>query len=620
MLRAPHRVASANRTTPLLVALLALPLSAQQLEERARVVLEQEDAIDSLRGPMGELTRSVENLSLPGARARAVFAEEVAVVDLDAPATEGDSVLELDARTTRWRLAPEETRSSGSLALWSGWLERVDYVESGGFYSIRGAFDPDDPGRFRSPSGFRANARLEDGGLAWIQATLDLDWRRSGADEDASWRLEAFRTTSFVVTRIPEPLYAEVTREALSPRDLAAAQRSLRDEFLVDWVRGVRGGETDLDEFMEGVHEALVDGSFRGDWSHLSVVDVDCDGWDDLYVLPDNATALFFRNRGDGTFEEIGASLGLALENVNGALFADLDNDGDDDAVLSHYPDETRILENTGGRFEPGQDGLPSLAISIAAVDYDADGLLDLYLSRYNGLHIGAMAAALERARRNGEELEPSFPGMAAAESRELAARLFEGGEPFVDIPGPPNALLRNVGGCRFERAEGADAAEPYYQSLAAAWSDVDLDGDQDLYVVNEGGPNQLVRNDGDGRFTDVTDDATRDVGFGMGAAFGDYDEDGLPDIYVTNMYSKAGQRIAASMRSEARVVSSARGNSLLRNTGAGFELVAGTVVEAADFGWGATFLDANNDGTLDLYAPAGYVSMPREVASSGDS
>jgi hypothetical protein len=349
-------------------------------------------------------------------------------------------------------------------------------------------------------------------------------------------------------------------------------------------------------------------------------VDVDRDGWDDVYAMPNSAPALFFRNRGDGTFEEIGRSIGLGLEGVNAALFADLDNDSDDDAVLSFYPGETKILENTGGSFTVKQEGLPSLVLALTAVDYDKDGLLDLYLGRYNGLHIGAMAAALERARKSGNDVTPDFPGMTAEESRELANRLFGDGEPFVNIPGPPNVLLHNVGGGRFQPAKDAGPAEPYYQTMAAAWSDIDLDGDMDLYVVNEGGPNQLVRNDGAGRFVDITDDATRDVGFGMGVSLGDYNDDGRQDIYVTNMYSKAGQRIAAEMGSEERVVSSARGNSLLRNTGSGYELLDGAIVEAADFGWGGTFFDPNNDGALDIYAPAGYVTMPREVAAVGDS
>ena len=73
-------------------------------------------------------------------------------------------------------------------------------------------------------------------------------------------------------------------------------------------------------------------------------------------------------------------------------------------------------------------------------------------------------------------------------------------------------------------------------------------------------------------------------------------------------------------MGSEERIGSAARGNSLLRNTGTGYELLAGATVEAADFGWGGTFFDPNNDGRLDLYAPAGYVTMPAEVARPGDS
>ena len=587
---------------------------------RARIVLDQEAAIESLRGPIGELNRSIQNLTLPGERARAVFAEHVAVVDLAGPWGSERTILDIDARDSSWALGEPAVQDAVSLALWTGFLDNVDYFESASFYTIRGSFADDEAAVFHSPSGFKGSARMQDGSLAWVRASLDLDWRRSGTKKRPVWKLETFRTTGFDVMRAPATLYTDVTRDALSARDLARAERSVRDEFLVGWVRGIRAGEIDLDEFMAGLLDSLEDGSFLGDWGHMSVVDVDRDGWDDVYAMPNNAPALFFRNRGDGTFEEVGGSIGLGLEGVNAALFADLDNDSDDDAVLSFYPGETKIFENAGGRFVVKQDGLPDLAIALAAIDYDRDGLLDLYLGRYNGLHIGVMAAALERARRSGEEMKPDFPGMTAEESHQLANRLFGDGEPFVNIPGPPNVLLHNVGDGRFERAKDAGPVEPYFQTLAAAWSDIDLDGDPDLYIVNEGGPNQLVRNDGDGRFVDITDDATRDVGFGMGVSFGDYDDDGRQDIYVTNMYSKAGQRISADMGSEERVVSSARGNSLLRNTGSGYELLAGSIVEAADFGWGGRFFDSNNDGTLDLYAPAGYVTMPSEVAAVGDS
>ena len=593
--------------------------SPKDIGQRAQIVLENEAAIESLRGPIGELTRSIRNLELPGERARAVFAERVNVIDLADPSASGMTIVDIDARELGWQLGKPEVQKSKSLALWTRFLKSVDYFESSGFYSIRGSFMDKDPGLFRSPSGFKGTARMKDGSLAWIRASVDLDWRRTGENKNPNWTIESFKTTSFELMLSPSTLYQDVTRNALSAGDRARAERSLRDEFLVGWVRGVGSGEIDLDEFMAGLIGALEDGSFRSDWAHTSVVDFDRDGWDDIYVLPYNARAMFFRNRGDGTFEEIGASIGLALDGVNAALFADIDNDADDDVILSFHPLETKVFENTGGTYTLKQEGLPSLAVTMSAVDYDQDGLLDVYLGRYNGSHIGAMAAALERAHRNGEEVVPDFPGMTPEESREVANRLLGDGEPFVNIPGPPNILLRNVGG-RFEKAEHAEPVEVYHQTLATAWSDIDRDGDMDLYVVNEGGPNRLVRNDGDGRFVDITDDATRDVGFGMGVSFGDFDDDGRQDIYVTNMYSKAGQRIAANMGSEERIVSSARGNSLLHNTGSGYELLEGAVVEAADFGWGGTFFDANNDGSLDLYAPAGYVTMPPEVARPGDS
>jgi hypothetical protein len=593
--------------------------SQGDLAQRVQIVLENEAAIESLRGPIGELTRSIQNLALPGERARTIFADHVNVVDLANPSPSERAIVDIDARESGWELGKPLVRDAKSLALWTGFLESVDYFENASFFSIRGSFTDEDPRVFHSPSGFKGVARMKDGTLAWIRASVDLDWRQSGESDSSIWKLQAFVTTSFDLMLAPSTLYDDVTRDMLSDGDLARAARSLRDEFLIGWVRGVGAGEIDLDEFMAGLIGALEDGSFRADWTHMSVVDFDRDGWDDVYVMPYNARALFFRNHGDGTFEEIATSIGLGLDGVNAALFADIDNDSDDDVILSFYPDETKVFENTGGTYTLKQDGLPSLTLSLTAVDYDQDGLLDLYLGRYNGVHIGAMAAALERARRSGEEVAPNFPGMTAEESRELASRLLGDGEPFVNIPGPPNVLLRNVGG-RFERAKDAGPADPYYQTMAAGWSDIDLDGDMDLYVVNEGGPNQLFRNDGGGRFVDITDDATRDVGFGMGVSFGDFDDDGRQDIYVTNMYSKAGQRIAANMGSEERVVSSARGNSLLRNTGSGYELLAGAVVEAADFGWGGTFFDANNDGTLDIYAPAGYVTMPAEVARPGDS
>ena len=268
---------------------------------------------------------------------------------------------------------------------------------------------------------------------------------------------------------------------------------------------------------------------------------------------------------------------------------------------------------------------LPNWILPMSAVDYDNDGLLDVYLGAYLGVQIGSMAATKEAAKRRGDRVDTSIPGLDERVSAELTKRLLNTTHPFIDRPGPPNLLLRNVGGGRFAPAPGNESLGNYYNTLATTWSDFDRDGDMDLYVTNEAGPNQLMRNEGDGTFADISTTVTGEVGFGMGMSWGDYDNDGRQDMYLTNMYSKAGIRITKAMKISYGLELAAKGNSLIRNGPDGFVKVSGhesphLLVEAADFGWGGAFADLNNDGYLDIYSPAGQSTMPKEVASIGET
>jgi hypothetical protein len=150
-------------------------------------------------------------------------------------------------------------------------------------------------------------------------------------------------------------------------------------------------------------------------------------------------------------------------------------------------------------------------------------------------------------------------------------------------------------------------------------WEDYDNDGDQDLYVANDFGYNNLYRNTG-GRFID----AAREVGVedsaaGMGATWADYDQDGLMDLYVSNMFSSAGGRIVDKPKVSAvagtdavePLMRFAKGNTLLRNLGDGTfdDVSAEAGVMMGRWSWGGEFVDFNNDGWQDLMVPNGFIT-----------
>jgi hypothetical protein len=196
-----------------------------------------------------------------------------------------------------------------------------------------------------------------------------------------------------------------------------------------------------------------------------------------------------------------------------------------------------------------------------------------------------------------------------------------------LDQIGPPNVLLINRGGGRFEPAPDNNMVGLWRNSLQATWCDFNLDGKPDLYIPNDWGPNVLFRNDGPAGFTDVTTQmGLTCYGFSMGASFGDYDNDGRDDLYVSNMYSEAGRRITARIpRLNPMFAEAANGNFLYHREADGkFKQVAGLDAPAmrvknVGWSWGGCFADFDNDGFLDLYVMSGYFTAPKELSSGVD-
>jgi Flp pilus assembly protein TadD/peroxiredoxin len=421
-----------------------------------------------------------------------------------------------------------------------------------------------------------------------------LEWtREAGAD----WHVARWLALEDQQSRAPGPVFTERTDAAFGA--LEAFRRQLLDG--VDrWISRL---------------DAVFSPSGMGHHG-VSAGDADGDGLDDLYVSqPAGLPNRLFRNRGDGTFEDVTAAAGLAvLDSTSQSLFVDVDNDGDQDLILVTRSGPLLFLNDGKGRFAQAKDAfrtrgpLRGAPTSIAVADYDNDGFLDVYLCTYS-YFIGA------------SEDKAGTP------------------TPYHDARnGPPNVLFKNDGHGHFvdvTAEAGLDENNDRF-SFAAAWGDYDDDGWPDLLVANDFGRKNLYKNvplPGGGRgFKDVAAEAgVEDVGAGMSAAFVDYDGDGKLDIYTGNMWSAAGLRVTGlpgfkpDAPAEVRALyrRHARGNSLLRNKGDGtFEDV--TLKARAQMGrwaWSSDAFDFDSDGFPDLYVANGmFTREPGTVDVDLDS
>lgn len=330
----------------------------------------------------------------------------------------------------------------------------------------------------------------------------------------------------------------------------------------------------------------------------LAVGDLNGDGLDDIYFceaggLPNRLLYQTSDHRLVDATEGSGLDI---LEPTHSALILDLDNDGDQDLVLV-FTSHIVFFENTPQQRFVRKPILKtqSIARSLAAADFNQDGLLDIYVCGYS--------------TRDRDPIGLGRP------------------MPYHDANnGARNHLLVNQGQLEFVDQTsdcGLDANNSRF-SYAASWQDFDNDGDVDLYVANDFGRNNLYRND-DHQFVDVAAEAgVEDIAAGMSVSWGDYNHDGLADLYVSNMFSSAGKRIAYQRQfkpdndSQTRQLFQrhARGNSLFQNQGDGtFQDVSESArVTEARWAWSSNFVDINNDGWLDIVAANGMVTGANET------
>jgi len=373
------------------------------------------------------------------------------------------------------------------------------------------------------------------------------------------------------------------------------------------------GAQTGIDfenQYYPGfLNQPLKFGMLRYGPAGITAADYNGDGFCDLFI-PDGVASRLYRNKGDGSFEDVTALTGLAgLSGVSVGLFADYDNDGDKDFFVSRTYEPNQLFENRGNdtfvdvtkRSGIGTDNSTTVA---SWADYNNDGFLDLYVGRY-------------------------------LEARERIPTT------FYARNGEPNQLYRNNGDGTFANVTEEAGVGELGLCLGTAFGDYNNDGFPDLYVSNDFGRKTLYRNSGDGTFDDVTvETGTLAYGAGMSSTIGDYDNDGYLDLYVAHIRSEEGwfaewptvlRYMANSWRQNVWMTDMplyfeifkqsglqfvqvfqdmASGNTLMRNRGDGtFEDVTWTAnANPPGWFWGTNLADFDNDGWQDLYAANGWV------------
>jgi hypothetical protein len=224
--------------------------------------------------------------------------------------------------------------------------------------------------------------------------------------------------------------------------------------------------------------------------SQVLWVDFDNDGLVDLFQAGTGGS-LLYRNKGDGTFEEVSGPAGIGSEaRTNAAVWFDSNNDGLQDLFLANTGGNTLYLNNGGGTFtdqteKSGLSGESSWKTSAAcAGDYNGDGFLDLYVTNQG--------------------------------------------------PRMRNALYRNNGDGTFTDVTSETGTADVGDGRTCAWVDFDADGDSDLFTTNHVHPNRLYLNSGKGSFTDVAPKAGLDLPKDVFAAtWADYNRDGYIDVFL---------------------------------------------------------------------------------------
>jgi hypothetical protein len=324
--------------------------------------------------------------------------------------------------------------------------------------------------------------------------------------------------------------------------------------------------------------------------SGCAFLDYDADGWQDILFVNamdwpghkrQRSTLRLYRNNRNGTFADVTKIAGLDIEMYGmGVAVGDYNNDGFPDILITCVG-QNRLFRNTGkGTFvdatqKSGLHGRQALSTSAIWLDYDRDGLLDLFVCNY--------------VRWSSEH--DVFCSLDAKHKSYCTPEAYRGDTSW---------LFHNRGDGTFEDVTATSGIfDSSSKSLGVALIDYNQDGWPDLLVANDTQPNKLYRNLGDGKFKDVAVEAglafsaDGKARAGMGVDVGDFENSGKPGIAITNFDNE--------MIGLYRATRTGLYDDIATASGVGF-------ASRNTLGFGCTFLDADLDGMLDLAVANGHI------------
>ncbi|MCP4427279.1 MAG: VCBS repeat-containing protein, partial [Chloroflexi bacterium] len=349
--------------------------------------------------------------------------------------------------------------------------------------------------------------------------------------------------------------------------------------------------------------------------------DYDGDGRADLFLVTEEGQSNLYRNLGDMRFENVTEQAGLSVDNAPnsfniGAYFADIDNDHDLDLFQTNWNIPDRLYRNDGdGTFtditEQAGVGHPGGSTTATFADYDRDGDLDFFVATYRPHDFAHEFGAPKLETVNGQVVIP--------EDFQSRIELVETEDGLsVRQLGETDMLYRNNGDGTFTEVSEDAGITGGYWGLSASFSEVDGDGWPDLYISSDfWSPDTFYHNNGDGTFSLIHPDmAQHSPMFAMGMDFADINNDGLTDYFVGDMLSRdATLRLTQHGLMDTTLppdeaAAQVMRNSLFLNNGDGsFSDIAWLAdVAASEWTWTTKFADMDLDGYIDLLITNGMI------------